>query len=226
MPRKKPVPLRARIDALEKRLQRETARRKRAERTLAETRTKLQERTEELTRSAAQLTALADIGRAVGSSLDLDTVLSTIVARAVQLAGADGGTIYEYDETGAFLELRVTTNPDEEFVEVQRAVRLRRGEGAVGRAVRAREPIQVADITIDGAYDSQLYGGLVYAGTRALLAVPVLREKRILGGLAVSRRMPGKFSPDVVAVLKTLAAQSALAMQTARLLREVEAKGP
>jgi len=51
----------------------------------------------------------------------------------------------------------------------------------------------VADITVHGAYDSQLYGGLVHAGTRALLAVPVLHGTQILGAVAVSRRIAGKF---------------------------------
>ena len=58
----------------------------------------LQARTQELTRSVEQLTALGEVGRAVSSSLDLDTVLTTIVGRAVQLSGTDGGTIFEYDE--------------------------------------------------------------------------------------------------------------------------------
>src|SRR5262249_2308305 len=58
----------------------------------------LQTRTHELTRSVEQLTALGDVGRAVSSSLDLDTVLNTIVGRAVELSGTDGGTIFEYDQ--------------------------------------------------------------------------------------------------------------------------------
>ena len=223
MARKKPVPSRPRGGALEKRLRQETTRRKQAERALAESRAELQKRSAELRDATRQLSALGEVGQTMASSLDLETALKTIVARAVQLAGADGGTIYEYDEAGAFFALRVTTNPDDEFVAIQRAVRLRRGEGVVGRAVRAREPIQVADITVDRTYDSQLHGGLVHAGTRAVLAVPALREKRILGALAVSRRTPGKFSPDVVALLEILATQSALAIHGARLLREVEA---
>src|SRR4051794_18185409 len=57
----------------------------------------LQERTAELTQSVAELQALEEVMRAVNSSLDLGTVLTTIVSRAAQLSGADEGTIYEYD---------------------------------------------------------------------------------------------------------------------------------
>jgi GAF domain-containing protein len=59
----------------------------------------LQARTDELTRSVGELQALEEVLRAVNSSLDLDTVLATIISRAAQLSQADEGTIYEFDET-------------------------------------------------------------------------------------------------------------------------------
>ena len=58
----------------------------------------LRERTAELTRSVAELQALEEVLRAVNSSLELETVLSTIISRAVQLSEADEGTIYEFDD--------------------------------------------------------------------------------------------------------------------------------
>ncbi|MBI3827128.1 MAG: GAF domain-containing sensor histidine kinase [Candidatus Rokubacteria bacterium] len=186
--------------------------------------TELQALTQELTRSVDQLTALGEVGQAVSSSLDVDTVLSTIVGRAVQLAGADDGTLYEYDEGAESFELRATTNADDEVRRLQRTSRLRLGEGAVGIAGQARAPIQIPDIAIEGAYDSRLREALLRAGTRALLAVPLLREGHILGGLVVSRRTPGEFAPEVVSVLETFATQSALAIQNARLFREIEVK--
>src|SRR6185295_14456440 len=57
----------------------------------------LQSRTEALSKSVGQLTALGEVGQAISSTLDLDTVLQTIVQRAVQLTGLDGGSMYEYD---------------------------------------------------------------------------------------------------------------------------------
>src|SRR4029453_9620362 len=89
----------------------------------------LQTRTQELTRSVAQLTALGEVGRAVSSSLDLDTVLTTIVSRAVELSGTDGGTIFEYDEGTEEFSPRATLNAEESQSAMLRATRLRRGEG-------------------------------------------------------------------------------------------------
>jgi GAF domain-containing protein len=185
----------------------------------------LQARTQELTRSVEQLTALGDVGRAVSSSLDLDTVLTTIVGRAVQLSGTDGGTIFEYDESTEEFSPRATLNAHEGQSAMLRATRLRRGEGAVGQMAVTREPLQISDIATEGAYESRLRGALLGAGTRALLAIPLLHENRIVGGLVVSRRTPGEFTTEVVEILTTFATQSALAIQNARLFREIEVKG-
>ncbi len=87
----------------------------------------LQARTHELTRSVDQLTALGEVGQAVSSTLDLDAVLSTIVARATQLAGTDGGAIYEYDETAGEFQLRAEKGMDEKLVQARRASSRARG---------------------------------------------------------------------------------------------------
>jgi signal transduction histidine kinase/CheY-like chemotaxis protein len=184
----------------------------------------LQARTAELTQSVEKLTALGEVSRAVSSTLDVETVLDTIVSRASQLAGADGCSIYEYDEGAERFELRATHNFDAEFVEAIRAVPLRKGEGLMGRAAETREPVQIPDITQPGAYQSSVRDTLIRFGYRALLSVPLLREDQIIGSLSLNRKAPGAFPPEVIDLLKTFATQSALAIQNARLFREIEAK--
>src|SRR5262249_40972211 len=61
-------------------------------------------------------------------------------------------------------------------------------------------------------------------GLRSLLAIPFVREQRVLGGLVILRRELGVFSPEIVATLQTFAAQSVLAIQNARLFSEIEDK--
>jgi signal transduction histidine kinase len=94
----------------------------------------------------------------------------------------------------------------------------------MGRAAEMREPIQIADITEPGAYQSSVRDTLIRFGYRALLSVPLLREDQIIGSLSFNRKAPGEFSPEVVDVLKTFATQSALAIQNARLFREIADK--
>ena len=94
----------------------------------------------------------------------------------------------------------------------------------MGRAAVTREPVQIPDIAVAGAYRSRLRDTLLRAGYRALLAVPLLREDQLIGGSSVNRKTPGAFPPEIVDLLQTFATQSALAIQNARLFREIADK--
>jgi signal transduction histidine kinase len=94
----------------------------------------------------------------------------------------------------------------------------------MGRAAELGEPIQIPDITKPGAYQSSVRDTLIRFGYRALLSVPLLREDQIIGSLSFNRKAPGEFPPEVIDVLKTFATQSALAIQNARLFREIADK--
>ena len=183
----------------------------------------LQSRTEALTKSVGQLTALGEVGRAIGSTLELDKVLQTIVSRAVQLTGLDVGSIFEYDERAEVFSLKAAENMPPELVEAAR-VPVRKGDGTVGRTAVTLQPTQVPDI-LDESYTSSRKDLLIAAGYRAILTVPLLHEDHVLGALSVTRRTPGEFPPEVVELMKTFATQSAMAIQNARLYREIAEKG-
>src|SRR5262249_21123385 len=185
--------------------------------------TELQARTTELVRSVDKLTALGEVGRALSSTLDLETVLTTIVNRAVQLSAGDAGTILEYDEPAGVFHPRVSTE-HQEVVAALRGTGLRKGEGAVGRMAVTREPVQIPDIAVGGAYESRVREALLQSGRRAVLALPLQREEHLIGGLVISRNVAGEFPAEVIDLLKTFATQSALAIQNARLFREIEEK--
>jgi signal transduction histidine kinase len=184
----------------------------------------LRARTDDLTRSVGQLTALGEVGRAVSSTLDLETVLSTIVSRAVQLSGLDGGVVLEYDESAEEFVQRAMTDTGEALAEARRTTRIRKGEGVLGRTAITLEPVQVLDIAMPGAYEGRLREILIDAGIRAILAVPMVREGHLIGCLAVTRNRPGEFPAETIDLLRTFATQSALAIQNARLFREIEQK--
>jgi GAF domain-containing protein len=184
----------------------------------------LQARTSELARSVDELKALGEVGQAVSSTLDLETVLTTIATRADQLSGTDGAAIYEFDELSRTFRLRVALKLEEELLAVLRARPTPLGEGVVGRVGLAREPVQIPDILRDEAYQGPLREVALRAGNRALLAVPLLREDLLVGALVVRRRAPGRFPEETVKVLQTFATQSVLAIQNARLFREIADK--
>ena len=184
----------------------------------------LQERTQDLARSVGQLQALTDVSQAVNSTLDLEEVLSAIVTRAVELSATDGGAIYEYDQGSGEFRARATHGFPQELVDVLLGTPLRMGEGATGRAASERAPVQIPDLRVEGAYSGPLQNATMQAGARAVLAVPLLREARIVGSLVVSRNTPGDFPLEVVDLLQTFAAQSTLAIHNARLFLEIEQK--
>jgi signal transduction histidine kinase len=186
----------------------------------------LQSRTSDLARSVEELRALGEVGQAVNSTLDLETVLNTIVTRAVQLSNAKAGVIYEYDEGAQrFDRISGAYGLDEDLRAVLSAAPLRLGEGAAGQAAAQLAPVQVADVLAEGTYDvTRVRTIFEQRGYRSLLAVPLLFERQIVGVLVVWGSEPARFVQDIVDLLQTLATQSVLAIQNARLFREIADK--
>jgi GAF domain-containing protein len=189
----------------------------------------LRERTAELTRSVGELRALGDVGRALSSTLDLETVLQTIVTRANQLAGTAGCVIWEYDAPHEAFRLRASHYADARDAAVLPApggvTTVPRGQGLTTRVMELRQPVQITDIAVAGAYESPVRQAMTNAGHRALLGLPLLREDDVIGVLAVTSKTPGEFAPEIVRLLSTFATQSALAIQNARLFQEIADKG-
>jgi PAS domain S-box-containing protein len=183
----------------------------------------LEARTADLTRSVGELRALGEVSQAVSSTLDLDAVLETIVSRAVELSGSYSGIVYEFDEAAQEFHARATHRVTPEYLEILRGAPIRLGEGAMGRAGVIREPVEVADIDAERQLVApQLRGVLARQGIRSLLALPLAREERLLGGLVILRSERAAFSPAVVATLRTFASQSVLAIHNAGLFREIQ----
>ena len=185
----------------------------------------LQARTAELAQSVAELQALGEVGQAVSSTLDLQTVLTTILIRATELSACHGGVIYEYREATQTFHVMATHRMVPEHLEALQAKPVRLGEGAIGKAGATGSPVQVSDILDEGQpVAPQVRHILTQLGVRSLLAIPFIREQRLLGGLVVWRESTGRFATDVVNLLQTFAAQSVLAIQNARLFQEIRDK--
>ncbi len=166
----------------------------------------LKERSAELAQSVEELHALRDVSQAVNSTINLETVLSTIVAKAVQLSGTEAGTIWVFDEAGREFRMRTSYGMDAALID---------------QAVLMRKPIQIPDVQKDDS--SRLLDVIVRAGFRAILTIPLLGAEGIVGSLVVRRRAPGEFSKNTIDLLQTFGAQSVLAIQNARQSAAFEA---
>ena len=161
----------------------------------------LRARTAELTRSVEQLTALGEVGRAVSSTLDLETR----PADTIVVAGESTGRRRRRRDLrvrrgrASCSTCAATPRVDAALVETLRAMPLRKGrggDGARGGDARAgpdsghrgpRRRTRASSATCSSA-----------PGYRALLSVPLLREDQIIGSLSVNRKAPGAFAPEVI----------------------------
>jgi len=190
------------------------------EQRVAERTAEVEARTRELMRSVSELQVLNEVGQAVSSSLDLETVLSTVIARAVRLADADSGTLYQFVESEGVFDPRANFGVSAEMIETLRGSRIGLGDGPVGRCAVDRAPVQVADVESS----SRMSALWSHDGIRAVVAVPLLRDERVTGALVIRRKVTGEFTPSTVKLLQTLASQSVLAIENARLFKESQAK--
>jgi adenylate cyclase len=182
----------------------------------------VEQRTAELAQSVKELRALGEVSRAVNSTIDLETVLSTIIAKAVQLSGTEAGTIYVFDEASQEFQVHASYGMDEDLIAAVKDRHIRLGETMVSQAALQRRPMQLADARQDTS--SLVLDVIQRAGFRALLTVPLLGADRIVGALVVRRKEPGEFPHSTINLLETFAAQSVLAIQNARLFHEIEEK--
>ena len=181
----------------------------------------LRQRTDELGRSVEELRALGEVSQAVNSTLDLETVLSTIVGNAVQLSGTDAGAIYVFDELQREFRLRATYGMDQELIEALTQQHIGFDDPNITPGFLEGDAIQMPDLR-EGV-SSVVNEIVLRAGFRALLVTPLLRGKEIVGMLVVRRRTPGAFPQNTIDLIRTFAAQSAVAIENARLFQNVEA---
>ena len=184
---------------------------------------KVEERTRDLARTVEELKALGEVSQTVNSTLDLETVLTSIVRHAVQISNVDAGTIYEFDETEQVFIPRINYGVSDEFIQAMRESRQRIGDKTVlGQSAERKLPVQIPDLAKVPDYPISYMKKTDFS---ALLAVPLLRKDRHIGGLVIRRKIAGEFSESVVNLLQTFAAQSVIAIHNARLFLEIEVKG-
>jgi GAF domain-containing protein len=182
----------------------------------------VQARTRELARSVEELQALGEVSQAVNSTLDLETVLTTIVGRAVQLSRTDAGAIYVFDEERKEFRLHATFGMSGTMTAAITGRHIDLGDANIGAAAAQRKPIQVPDIRNEPA--SPVNEIILREGYRSILIIPLLRPNHIVGALVVRRKTTGEFPQSTIELLQTFADQSAVAIQNARLFENVEAR--
>ena len=182
----------------------------------------VQTRTRELAHSVEELKALGEVSQAVNSTLDIQTVLTTIVGRAVELSHTDAGAIYVFDDERKEFRLHATYGMSETMIAAITDRHIGLGDANLGVAAVERKPIQVSDIRNEPATPVNEIN--LREGYRGILIIPLLRPDHIVGSLVVRRKTPGEFPQSTIELLQTFADQSVVAIQNARLFESVETR--
>jgi signal transduction histidine kinase len=165
-------------------------------------------------RAAARAEALAEIGIALSSILDVDALLREVMDRAQELLEAERSTLFLVDRERGELWSKVLRGlkPHE--------IRLPIGKGIAGWVAKHGRPVVVADAYDDPRFDPSVDKRSGFR-TRAVMAVPIRgRDERVLGVIEVLNRKSGAFGADEERLLAAVASQAGVAIENARLFAE------
>jgi class 3 adenylate cyclase/HAMP domain-containing protein len=182
---------------------------------------KVQDRTRDLNQSINELKVLEEVGRAVASSLDLNSVLPTVAKRALEITRADAVLIYGYDADKRQFNLVEADGIDKQAQGAHLIVD--EEDTMLGHAAAEGEPLAIADLSTSA--DHVLRDLAIEAGFHAVLVAPLVDQQGVLGALVVLRRAAGELPQGLIALMRTFANQAVLAMRNARLFSEVHQQG-
>ncbi len=168
---------------------------------------------EHMQRQIAELSALAEISETITSPLYLDEMLQVVVEMAARVMNARLCSIMLLDEATGELVLRATQHLGPAY---HRQPPLKVGEGIIGQVAETGRPATVLDVTADPRYrraDIARQEGLC-----SLLSVPLTVRDRTIGVLNCYTAEPHRFTDDEITLFSTLANQTALAIENARLV--------
>jgi len=166
----------------------------------------------EMQRRLNEVSTLYVFAQQLSTSLDMNEVLDSIVRSLKQVLNCRSVNIWLIAPDGQALEIYFATGVQNKWKE---AARLRLGEGIAGQVAATAEPIYVPDTR---AVDFIFFDPVV----RSLLCVPLIVHERVIGALAVDKDVPNAFTSDDSRVLTIAAAQASVAIENARLYRDLQ----
>jgi two-component system, NtrC family, sensor kinase len=185
----------------------------------------VQAKTRDLSEALQQQTATADVLKIISrSAFDLDTVLETLISTATRLCncGPKGGQIFRR-EGDVYRYAASQMNVDPDYLRHEQAAEIKPGRGTlIGRVALSKRTVMIADAWSDPEYEEK--EAAQTGNVRAMLGVPLLRDGEPIGAFALARSEPIAFTEREVELVTSFADQAVIAIENARLFREVQAR--
>jgi class 3 adenylate cyclase len=174
----------------------------------------------ELQQAEARAAAVHDVIQTVArSTFDLESVLQTVIDRAVLLCHADSGNIAR--RVGDVYRMAAFTSFGPEYERLVREHVYEPGRGSVvGRTVLERDVVHIVDVLEDRDYSMTKLQS--FGGYRTALGVPMLKDGEPIGVIALGRNTVKAFSDAEIGLLRTFADQVVVAIENVRLFQTVE----
>ena len=188
--------------------------------------TELQTSNRELTTALETQTATSDILRVISrSQTRVQPVFDAIMASAIRLLRGYTGALTRV--AGDQIELAAHLSSNEAAAVALTALfpRSLQSEGPAAQTIRDRAPVNIADQQTDPRVPESVRATARASGHRSVVWVPLLhRDDEAIGGIGVTRREPGGFTDEEIALLQTFADQAVIAVENVRLFREIADK--